>query len=396
MNQSTTGSVGALGLVALAIFCPMCHRVPIEQYLKSQSEAALKREGLIARHGQTDWSVEVEGLDVYLYGPPAEGSLAQAFVQRELAPQIPWFFDIKLLGLRRIKPPSVATPTPTPVIAPRASPTPVAAPRPTPTPPVTGKTTGLVQLLSNGSTNYLRGVYPDEASRQKAVVAIRLALGGEIKDETTLSGEGGALGWPEQALKTLSVLKSVRNLELSAGGDVLTISGTVASAAEREKLAGAMKADLPPGVMLENQLTLPGQTRRVPEPSASTALPVAERQKAQSRINPVVGSGEVLFATASSRIKAEAYPYLNQVAEALKGQSAATVTVGGHTDGEGDAEDNRRLSQKRADSVRAYLITRGVPSLHLFSRGYGSSQPLASNATEEGRRRNRRIGFTVH
>ena len=176
---------------------------------------------------------------------------------------------------------------------------------------------------------------------------------------------------------------------------VTKTAGSVSSNAERTRLGTALKAALPAGVSLENQLTLAGGTRPVPEPSESVALPQEERQKAQSTINTVVGTGEVLFTTGSSRIKAEAYPYLNQIAEALTAQSGATVTVGGHTDNAGQETDNRRLSQKRADSVRAYLVARGVPALHLFARGYGSSQPVASNATEEGRYRNRRIGFTV-
>ncbi|WP_395145991.1 OmpA family protein, partial [Armatimonas sp.] len=130
-------------------------------------------------------------------------------------------------------------------------------------------------------------------------------------------------------------------------------------------------------------------------PSASTALPTADRQKAQRLLDGIVGKGEVLFATASSRLQPGAYPYLNQIGEALKSQTTATIVVGGHTDNQGEEPDNRRLSQKRADSVRAYLVARGTPTKHLYAQGYGSSQPITTNTTEEGRRRNRRIGFVV-
>lgn len=384
--------MGALGLLALAVLCPTCHRTPIEKYLKGEAEAALKRDGLMGQPGKTDWSVAVDGLDVNLFGPSDTATRAQAIVQNELSAHVPWFFDVNLLGQ------SGATPSPKPSASPAASATPTPTPSASPKPAAVatdGNVTGLVQVLSYEGIHYVRGVYPDDASRKAAVRAVQAAFGGTVKDETTLSGNGGELGWPEQPLKTLTALKSVRNLEISAGGDVITMAGLVRSDAERQKLGAMMKATLPSGVTLENQLTLAGETRAVPEPSSTAALSETERQKAQAQINAVVASGEVLFATASSRIKPEAYPYLNQITEALKAQTGATIVVGGHTDGEGDSAANRLLSQKRADSVRAYLVSRGIPSVHLFARGYGSSQPIASNATEEGRRRNRRTGFTV-
>ncbi len=398
--------MGALGLLALAVLCPTCHRTPIEKYLKGEAEAALKRDGLMGQPGKTDWSVGVDGLDVNLFGPSSTATRAQSIVQNELSAHVPWFFDVNLLGQNGAKPspkPSAspvavasASATPTPSASPvaSASPAPSASPKPAAV-VTTGNVTGLVQVLSYEGIHYVRGVYPDDASRKAAVRAVQAAFGGTVKDETTLSGSGGELGWPEQPLKTLTALKSVRNLELSAGGDVITMAGLVRSDAERQKFGAMMKATLPSGVTLENQLTLAGEPRAVPEPSSTAALSETERQKAQAQINVAVASGEVLFATASSRIKPEAYPYLNQITEALKTQMGATVVVGGHTDGEGDSVANRLLSQKRADSVRAYLVSRGIPSVHLFARGYGSSQPIASNATEEGRRRNRRTGFTV-
>ena len=397
-----------MGLLALAVLCPNCHRTPIEKYLKGEAEAALKRDGLIGQPGKMDWSVGVDGFDISLFGPSGTATRAQSIVQNELSSRVPWFFDVNLLGQSGAKPSPEPSSSPIAVASASASPEPSASPSvvasaspepsasPKPAAVVTaGNVTGLVQVLSYEGIHYVRGIYPDDASRQAAVKAVQTAFGGTVKDETTLSGSGGEFGWPMQPLKTLTALKGVRNLELSAGGDVVTLAGLVRSDAERQKLGETIKATLPAGITLENQLTLAGETRLVPEPSSTAALSEAERQKAQTQINAVVASGEVLFATASSRIKPEAYPYLNQITEALKTQSGATVIVGGHTDGEGDSAPNRILSLKRADSVRAYLVSRGVASIHLFARGYGSSQPIASNATEEGRRRNRRTGFTV-
>jgi OmpA-OmpF porin, OOP family len=406
MNRTVGKWLSALGLVALMVLCPMCHREPIEQRLKAESSAALVRAGL------PEWAknVSFSGFDATLFGPRDQAKQAGSVVRGVLSSQVPWLADIKLLGKKEpntdASPAPEASPSAEPSASPEASPTPepsaspAASPSPAPTARPTalaaGEPTGLVQVLSYEDKVYVRGVYPDDTSRQSAVQAAKAAFGaGAVRDETTLSGKGGTLGWPEETLKSLSALKSVRGLELSAGGDLVTLTGQVGSAAERERLGGIVKASLPATVTLENRLTLAGEKLSTLAPTASAALPEAERKSAQQTLNGVVGSGQVLFATASSRIRPEAYPYLDTISETLKSQTAATIVVGGHTDNQGEESGNRQLSQKRADSVRSYLIARGVPARHLFAQGFGSSQPVANNNSEEGRRRNRRIGFVV-
>ena len=71
------------------------------------------------------------------------------------------------------------------------------------------------------------------------------------------------------------------------------------------------------------------------------------------------------------------------------------VEVQGHTDSQGRDAFNLKLSQKRAESVRAYLIERGVPALSLEAKGYGETMPIASNRTRSGRAKNRRVEFVI-
>jgi OOP family OmpA-OmpF porin len=87
---------------------------------------------------------------------------------------------------------------------------------------------------------------------------------------------------------------------------------------------------------------------------------------------------------------------LAQAATVLKQLPAGTVIqISGHTDSTGDAAANQTLSQQRAEAVRAVLIAQGVDPSMLTAKGYGSSQPIASNDTPEGRFQNRRIAFNV-
>jgi outer membrane protein OmpA-like peptidoglycan-associated protein len=102
------------------------------------------------------------------------------------------------------------------------------------------------------------------------------------------------------------------------------------------------------------------------------------------------------FATGSASVPAESYDVLNRAATALKSAPAGTpIEIGGHTDNTGNAAANLQLSQQRAEAVRAYLIQQGVDGSTLTARGYGDTRPVASNDTDEGRFRNRRIEFAA-
>jgi OOP family OmpA-OmpF porin len=117
------------------------------------------------------------------------------------------------------------------------------------------------------------------------------------------------------------------------------------------------------------------------------------RDTCQTETDAVLGSRTVKFLSGSDVLDADALAVLNDMASVIR-ECAVTgglqAEIGGHTDASGTAESNRRLSQLRAAAVRAALIDRGVPREALVSRGYGADQPVADNATEEGRALNRR------
>lgn len=95
-------------------------------------------------------------------------------------------------------------------------------------------------------------------------------------------------------------------------------------------------------------------------------------------------------------IRPDAVPILEEAAKTLKAESDLTVSVNGYTDAIGSAEYNQRLSERRANAVRAYLEKLGVAGSRLTARGFGKSNPVASNDTAEGRAQNRRVELVVN
>ena len=79
----------------------------------------------------------------------------------------------------------------------------------------------------------------------------------------------------------------------------------------------------------------------------------------------------------------------------MKDNPTLRIQISGHTDNSGKPADNRTLSENRAKAVTNYLITRGVAPGRLSAKGFGETQPVADNATPEGRARNRRTELTV-
>ncbi len=103
----------------------------------------------------------------------------------------------------------------------------------------------------------------------------------------------------------------------------------------------------------------------------------------------------VTFELNSATLAASSQRVLDDVADGLRKHPRLRIELQGHTDSSGSDQYNLRLSQKRAESVKSYLLQQGVPSTQLISKGYGESQPVADNSSAEGRARNRRVVMNV-
>ena len=104
----------------------------------------------------------------------------------------------------------------------------------------------------------------------------------------------------------------------------------------------------------------------------------------------VTASG-VRFDSGSARLTGSSEAELGQILSALQGNSGLSIRIEGYTDSSGSADGNRRLSQQRADAVKAWLTGRGIAAGRLEARGFGEDNPVASNDTASGREQNRRV-----
>jgi outer membrane protein OmpA-like peptidoglycan-associated protein len=104
---------------------------------------------------------------------------------------------------------------------------------------------------------------------------------------------------------------------------------------------------------------------------------------------------DILFAVDSATLRPDLRRDLQTVAQSLLAYPDTTIFVTGHTDNTGSAAYNQTLSERRANAVGAELMANGVPARRIVARGAGLTQPIASNATPQGRAQNRRVEITI-
>jgi outer membrane protein OmpA-like peptidoglycan-associated protein len=101
------------------------------------------------------------------------------------------------------------------------------------------------------------------------------------------------------------------------------------------------------------------------------------------------------FQSGSDKLTKESYPYLDQLVQIMIDNPNCWVKLDGHTDNTGSDAVNNKLSQKRVDAIKYYLVDKGINPNRIIARGYGSSKPIAPNNTAEGRSKNRRVEINI-
>jgi len=231
----------------------------------------------------------------------------------------------------------------------------------------------------------LAGRLPDAAG-ERALETVAAALFGRAAVRAALGRAGGTAsgGWQRAALLTVEALAELDGGEATLTEGRLTLAGRISEPAAIGRLQRRLEAALPDHAV-ETRLT-------VDVPALVAALPL-DPARCAAALNELMTRQGVGFAPGSAVIDAEGPRVLARAAAILGRCPEARLEIGGHTDSQGSEGFNLRLSQARAEAVRRALAARGIAPRRLEAHGYGEADPIAPNATEAGRARNRRIAF---
>jgi outer membrane protein OmpA-like peptidoglycan-associated protein len=191
-------------------------------------------------------------------------------------------------------------------------------------------------------------------------------------------GLAGAVQQRDQAVKDLQMLQSQGLVK--AQGELNQTRQQLAAAGE--KLEAEKKARQE-------------AEKRARDAMDRLAVAAALAVKEEPRGTVITLPGAVLFPSGKYDLLPGAREKLDQVAEALKNQADHKMIVEGHTDSQGSESSNMELAQRRAQTVRDYLVSRGVPNDIITANGIGQSRPVADNKTPDGRANNRRVEIIV-
>lgn len=163
---------------------------------------------------------------------------------------------------------------------------------------------------------------------------------------------------------------------VTPSGQEIVLTGAAPDYPSKMK-AGEIAAQVPGVTSVDNQIEI-----------------IGEAGTCQREFNDFLARERVTFKRGKAELTDASFPLLTLLASIAR-NCDTRLEIASHTDAEGDAAMNMKLSQRRADAVARYLVQSGVAASQLVSRGYGETQPIADNATEEGRRANRRVEFRV-
>ena len=139
----------------------------------------------------------------------------------------------------------------------------------------------------------------------------------------------------------------------------------------------------------------PAPTERVTPPKTLDAKVVYTPPLVVAPMGKTTQLRAIQFVQSKAELLPDAQPALEQLAAFLQTNPTAEIELGGHTDNQGDFDENVRLSKQRVEVVKAYLVTNGIAASRIITRGYGPTRPIGSNNAESTRQLNRRVEMTV-
>lgn len=222
------------------------------------------------------------------------------------------------------------------------------------------------------------GAVPDEASRALILARVRELYGADrVVDQLGVGRLAAPPNWSQQVARLITPeLRRVTQGQLRIEGNLVEIAGQVDSAATQAQVVQGL------GSLLGN-----------PTYAVRDALSIGT--SGQQALDAALARRIVEFESGNATLTAAGQRVLDELLPVLQQLAGRRFEIVGHTDADGARTQNLLLSAARAESVKAYLVQRGIPAAALLTSGVGPDRPVADNTTADGRARNRRIEFRV-
>lgn len=243
------------------------------------------------------------------------------------------------------------------------------------------------------------GVVPGTEFKQ-AIDAHLLTLGADpskARWQVDVSTEEAPKNWQENTIKSLSALQLLQEGSVSLDGDKALVKGTATSqdaSDQAESFAQGLAGDFASTDVLFDIAT-PKQVAKDIEPTPMVGSAKYAEKFCQTEFNGLLKQEKIQFESGSTTLQAGSLLLLEKVSQVASRCADHQIQIHGYTDSNGAAAANKKLSKMRAEAVLKHLISLGMSDERLLAIGHGEARPIASNKTEKGRAKNRRIQLIV-
>jgi OOP family OmpA-OmpF porin len=229
----------------------------------------------------------------------------------------------------------------------------------------------------------LTGYVPDNNVHAALVAAAGRKFFSEKVVDNLKASVGAPPGFASAVVPALGALSRLSTGTLVVSDREVKLSGDAFYDAAAVQIRSGLGKDFPKDWQLKADISV--------KPAAA---PV-DATVCQQLFSDLLGKGKIRFESGSATIDPDSAGLLDRLIETALRCPAANVEIAGHTDGDGEDAFNQTLSEKRAQAVTDYLVKAGLPADRFTATGYGGTQPVATNDTDEGKAQNRRIDFLV-
>ena len=229
----------------------------------------------------------------------------------------------------------------------------------------------------------LTGYVPDNNVHAALVAAAGRKFFSEKVVDNLKASVGAPNGFANAVVPALGALSRLSTGTLVVSDREVKLSGDALYEAAANQIRAGLGKDFPQGFQFK------------PEISVKPAAAPVDATVCQQLFADLLGKARIRFETGKADIVADSAGLLDRLIETALRCPTVNIEISGHTDTDGEEATNQTLSEKRAQAVTDFMVRAGLPANRFLPVGYGSTQPIAGNDTDEGKAQNRRIDFVV-